>query len=118
MIRVRDVYDEAGKPFPVELCLDDLVAGLRPDRPRYAGSLLFAFCDSLALQAQTGGVVLPVETWSALPYVVTLVVLIITSRRRRAPRWASKQPVRTRSTLSFLGSELWKGGPAILDCSA
>jgi general nucleoside transport system permease protein len=51
-----------------------------------AGSLLFAFCDSLALQAQTGGVVLPVEAWSALPYVVTLAVLIITSRRRRASR--------------------------------
>jgi len=51
-----------------------------------AGSLLFAFCDSLALQAQSGGVVLPVEAWSALPYVVTLVVLVITSRRRRAPR--------------------------------
>jgi general nucleoside transport system permease protein len=51
-----------------------------------AGSLLFAFCDSLALQAQTGGVVLPVEAWSALPYVATLAVLIITSRRRRAPR--------------------------------
>jgi general nucleoside transport system permease protein len=51
-----------------------------------AGSLLFAFCDSLALQAQSGGVVLPVEAWSALPYLVTLVVLVITSRRRRAPR--------------------------------
>lgn len=51
-----------------------------------AGSLLFAFCDSLALQAQTGGVVLPVEAWSALPYLVTLAVLIITSRRRRALR--------------------------------
>ncbi len=51
-----------------------------------AGSLLFAFCDSLALQAQSGGVVLPVEAWSSLPYLVTLVVLVITSRRRRAPR--------------------------------
>lgn len=51
-----------------------------------AGSLLFAFCDSLALQAQSGGVVLPVEAWSALPYMVTLMVLVITSRRRRAPR--------------------------------
>ncbi|HZN18543.1 MAG TPA: ABC transporter permease [Micromonosporaceae bacterium] len=51
-----------------------------------AGALLFAFCDSLALHAQSGGVVLPVEAWSALPYLVTLAVLVVTSRRRRAPR--------------------------------
>jgi simple sugar transport system permease protein len=57
-----------------------------------AGALLFAFCDSLALQAQSGGVVLPVEAWSAFPYLVTLVVLVITSRRRRAPQALGRLP--------------------------
>jgi general nucleoside transport system permease protein len=50
------------------------------------GALLFALFDSLALQAQTGGVGLPVEAWAAMPYLVTLVVLIFTSSKRRSPR--------------------------------
>ncbi|MBV9119128.1 MAG: ABC transporter permease, partial [Chloroflexi bacterium] len=58
----------------------------------WGGALLFAFFDSLSLQAQTGGIVLPVEAYSALPYLVTLLVLIGTSKRRRAPR-ALGQPL-------------------------
>ena len=50
------------------------------------GALLFAFCDSVALQAQSGGVVLPAEAWSALPYLVTLLALIATAHRHRGPR--------------------------------
>jgi general nucleoside transport system permease protein len=56
-----------------------------------AGALLFAFFDSLSLLAQTGGLNLPSEAYSALPYLVTLVVLLLTSRVRRAPR-ALAQP--------------------------
>ena len=51
-----------------------------------AGALLFAFFDSLSLLAQTGGLNLPSEAYAALPYLVTLLVLLVTSRSRRAPR--------------------------------
>jgi simple sugar transport system permease protein len=57
-----------------------------------AGALLFAFFVSLSLLAQTGGVNLPAEAYSALPYVVTLLVLLLTARLRRAPR-ALAQPL-------------------------
>jgi simple sugar transport system permease protein len=49
------------------------------------GALLFALFDSLALQAQSGSVGLPVEFYSGLPYVVTLLTLIVTARSRNAP---------------------------------
>ncbi len=51
-----------------------------------AGALLFAFFDSLALQAQGGALVLPVEAYLALPYLMTLVVLILAARGHLAPR--------------------------------
>lgn len=51
-----------------------------------AGALLFALFDSLALavQGQAGSV--PVEAFMALPYVVTLVVLVLSVRGLVAPR--------------------------------
>ena len=51
-----------------------------------AGALLFAFFDSLALRAQGGSGLLPVEAYQALPYAVTLLVLVITARGTIAPR--------------------------------
>jgi general nucleoside transport system permease protein len=50
------------------------------------GALLFALFDSLALQAQSVSTGLPVEFYSALPYVVTLVTLVATARAASAPR--------------------------------
>lgn len=50
------------------------------------GALLFALCDSLALLAQSWAGGLPVEAWTALPYAVTLAVLVLTARRQNAPR--------------------------------
>jgi simple sugar transport system permease protein len=50
------------------------------------GALLFAAFESLALQAQTGASGLPVEAYTALPYLVTLAVLVATARRQHAPR--------------------------------
>jgi ABC-type uncharacterized transport system permease subunit len=55
-----------------------------------AGALLFAFFDSLSLLAQTSGMNLPTEVYSALPYLVTFVVLVLTARRRRSPRALGK----------------------------
>jgi simple sugar transport system permease protein len=55
-----------------------------------AGALLFAFFDSLSLLAQTSGLNLPSEAYSALPYLVTFVVLLLTARARRAPRALGK----------------------------
>lgn len=54
------------------------------------GALLFAFFDSLSLLAQTSGLNLPSEAYSALPYLVTFVVLLLTARARRAPRALGK----------------------------
>lgn len=46
-----------------------------------AGALLFAFFNSLALLAQTQNLGLPIELYQSLPYLVTLVVLCVESRR-------------------------------------
>jgi ABC-type uncharacterized transport system permease subunit len=51
-----------------------------------AGALIFAVFDSLALQAQGGQLALPVEADMALPYLMTLVVLVLTARSNIAPR--------------------------------
>jgi general nucleoside transport system permease protein len=50
------------------------------------GALLFALFDSLALQAQSISAGFPVEFYSALPYVVTLLTLVATARAASAPR--------------------------------
>lgn len=57
------------------------------------GALLFAFLQSFALLAQSTALQLPSELYQALPYIVTLVVLVLTSRAqlRRSVR------LRTRS---------------------
>ena len=62
-----------------------IIGGWRP-LGACAGAVLFAFFDSLSLLAQTGGVNLPSEAYSALPYLTTLLVLLLTARARRAPR--------------------------------
>lgn len=51
-----------------------------------AGALMFSFFDSLALQAQGGQLVLPVEAYMALPYLMTLAVLVLAARGTIAPR--------------------------------
>lgn len=53
------------------------------------GALLFAFLQSFSLLSQSTALTLPSELYQALPYVVTLVVLVLTSRaqlRRTAAR--------------------------------
>ena len=64
--------------------------GYRPKRAitsQPAGALLFALFDALALRAQTASAgLLPVELFASMPYAVTLIVLVLTSRRRIAPR--------------------------------
>jgi ABC-type uncharacterized transport system permease subunit len=50
------------------------------------GALLFALFDSLALRAQGGGLSLPVEAFESLPYLVTLLVLVLSASRAVAPR--------------------------------
>jgi simple sugar transport system permease protein len=51
------------------------------------GALLFALFDALALRAQTSAAgLLPVEAFASMPYVVTLIVLLLTMRRSIAPR--------------------------------
>ncbi|MGX5682398.1 ABC transporter permease [Schumannella luteola] len=53
------------------------------------GALLFAVFNSLALFAQTQSLGLPVEVYQALPYLVTIIVLSVVSRRLlvRSRRW-------------------------------
>jgi ABC-type uncharacterized transport system permease subunit len=50
------------------------------------GALLFALFESLALAAQIGVGSVPVEVLMALPYVVTLLVLVLSVRGTIAPR--------------------------------
>lgn len=44
------------------------------------GALIFAFFDSLGLRAQSGLAGLPTEAFSALPYVMTIIVLMLANR--------------------------------------
>jgi simple sugar transport system permease protein len=44
------------------------------------GALIFAFFDSLGLRAQSGLAGLPTEAFSALPYLMTIVVLMLANR--------------------------------------
>lgn len=53
--------------------------------PVVAGALLFGLCDALRLRLQTAATELPYEIFVALPYVVTLVVLVVAGRARLAP---------------------------------
>lgn len=55
----------------------------------FAGALLFSSFSSVALLAQTQGFDAPLELFQALPYLVTLVLLSVISRRLlvRARRW-------------------------------
>lgn len=46
------------------------------------GALLFAFLQSFALLSQSTALTLPSEVYQSAPYLVTLVVLVITSRRQ------------------------------------
>jgi len=46
------------------------------------GALLFAFLQSFSLLAQSTGLQLPSEVYQTLPYVVTLIVLVLSSRAR------------------------------------
>lgn len=46
------------------------------------GALLFAFLQSFALLSQSTALTLPSEVYQSIPYLVTLVVLVITSRRQ------------------------------------
>lgn len=46
------------------------------------GALLFAFLQSFSLLAQSTGLQLPSEVYQTLPYVVTLIVLVLSSRSR------------------------------------
>jgi general nucleoside transport system permease protein len=53
------------------------------------GALLFAFLQSFSLLSQSTAIQLPSEIYQALPYIVTLLVLVLTSRaqlRRAAAR--------------------------------
>ncbi len=66
------------------------------------GALLFAFLQSFALLSQSTSVTLPSEVYQSLPYLVTLIVLVITSRSQmrrlfratRAPEAENAQDAR------------------------
>jgi simple sugar transport system permease protein len=51
-----------------------------------AGALLFAFCESASLRLQSRFVGWPGEVFALAPYLVTLAVLTLSSRRGAAPR--------------------------------
>ena len=61
-----------------------------------AGSLLFGIADSLQLHLQAFGFKIPYQFLLMLPYVLTVVVLIISSRRARPPSILAVPYVRDR----------------------
>lgn len=63
------------------IALAVVIIGRRTPAGLIAGALLFSFFNSLALLAQTQSLGLPVELFQALPYLATLFVLCMVSRR-------------------------------------
>ncbi len=59
-------------------------AGWRPV-PTLAGALLFGACDAIQLRLQGQATSVPYEVFLALPYVVTLVALVLRARASRTP---------------------------------
>jgi simple sugar transport system permease protein len=59
-------------------------AGWRP-LPCALGALLFGLCDAVQLRLQGTSTGLPYEVFLALPYVVTLVALVLRGRNSRTP---------------------------------
>jgi ABC-type uncharacterized transport system permease subunit len=68
------------------LAIAIVIIGRRTAWGALLGAGLVAVFQSLALLAQTGGLTLPVEAYGALPYAVTLLVLVLVARRRLAAR--------------------------------
>ncbi len=63
------------------------------------GSLLFAFIDNLATNAQVIGFSIPYQFLLMLPYIATLLVMIFTFRRSRAPAFLGKNYDREKRTI-------------------
>lgn len=59
-------------------------SGWRP-LPAVAGALLFGLCDAAQLRLQGTATSVPYEVFLALPYVVTLVALMVRARASRTP---------------------------------
>lgn len=59
-------------------------AGWRPV-PCVVGAFLFGLCDAVQLRIQGTGTSIPYEVFLALPYVVTLIALVVRGRNSRTP---------------------------------
>ena len=64
------------------------------------GALFFASVEVLALKAQVGGVGVPYQFLLTLPYVATILVMILASKRVRAPAFLGQNYDRERRTLA------------------
>lgn len=64
------------------------------------GSLFFAGVDSLASSAQVSGIGIPYQFLLMLPYIATLLVMIFTFRRSRAPAFLGKNYDREKRMLT------------------
>ncbi|MCI0159419.1 ABC transporter permease [Leifsonia shinshuensis] len=83
------------------IALAVVIIGRRTPIGLIAGALLFSFFNSLALLAQTQSLGLPVELFQALPYLATLFVLCVVSRRvyrRTRARRSVARPLRSTSS--------------------
>ncbi|MFN3217191.1 MAG: ABC transporter permease [Acidimicrobiales bacterium] len=68
-------------------------AGWRPI-PTVAGALLFGLCDAAQLRLQGTTTTIPYEVFLALPYLVTLVALVLRARASRMPAALGRPYVR------------------------
>lgn len=66
----------------------------------FFGSLFFAGIEALAYQAQVGGIAIPFQFLLMLPFLATLVVMMVSFRRARVPAFLGQNYDREKRSLS------------------
>jgi simple sugar transport system permease protein len=67
--------------------------------PIFFGSLFFAAIDVLASQAQVGGIAIPYQFLQMLPFIATILVMMVSFRRARVPAFLGQNYDREKRTV-------------------
>lgn len=67
--------------------------------PIFFGSLFFAAIDVLASQAQVGGIAIPYQFLQMLPFIATILVMMVSFRRARVPGYLGQNYDREKRTV-------------------
>jgi simple sugar transport system permease protein len=68
--------------------------------PIFFGSLFFAGIDVLAQQAQVGGIPIPYQFLQMLPFIATILVMVVSFRRARVPAFLGQNYDREKRSLA------------------